>query len=195
MVKTLHFQRRGCRQAALSVFSHNPAHVPPWCSRLPRGSAPQHTAHLLGAGLQPRPYHTPTASSGLVSVGGQHMCLKEGKKKKLTCQKWSRKALWRRWDSSCTLPALDFTREGEDERAWQKRECGRRGQARREQKGRSGETWRMSKRQESAVFGRLAWIWEERGSEAGARLGGSGGQDLFLKLCSLEHQCSIKLEM
>ena len=82
VAKTPHFQRRGCRQAALSVFSHNPAHVPPWCSRLPRGSAPQHTVHLLGAGLQPRPYHTPTASSGLVSVGGQHMCLKEGKKKK-----------------------------------------------------------------------------------------------------------------
>ena len=153
MVKTLHFQRRGCRQAALSVFSHNPAHVPPWCSRLPHGSVPHHTARLLGAGLQPCPHHTPTASSGLVSVGDQHMCLKEGKKKKnLTCQKWSRKALWRRWDSSCTLPALDFTREGEDERAWQKRERGRRGQARREQKGRRGETRRMSKRQESAVW-------------------------------------------
>ena len=41
-------------------------------------------------------------------------------------------------------------------------------------------------RDRSQLFGRLAWIWEERGSEAGARLGGSGGQDLFLKLCSLE---------
>ena len=58
-----------------------------------------------------------------------------------------------------------------------------------------GETQRMSKRQESRVFGRLAWIWEEQGSKAAARLGGNGGQDLFLKPCSLEHQCSIKLEM
>ena len=54
---------------------------PPWCSRFPHGRLPHYTARLLGAGLQPCPHHTPTASSGLVSVGDPHRCLKEGKKK------------------------------------------------------------------------------------------------------------------
>lgn len=122
------------------------------------------------------------------------MCLTEGKKKKLTCQRVVEEGFVEKVGFKLYLASTRFYKRGRREhgrreRAWQK------GPTQERTKGQNGGNTEDVKRQESAVFGRLAWIWEERGSDSGARLGGSRGQDLFLKLCSLGHQCSIKLEM